>query len=91
MKLCDSYGIGRIVQAPGFECRPVAVAHRTAVVLSTAAAVGAGLLYDRLTGGLVRNAPLRAAQARELSWSNTIFCYLPVTHYTLSCHRDAAE
>ncbi|EIE22124.1 ABC1-domain-containing protein [Coccomyxa subellipsoidea C-169] len=45
--------------------RPVAVAHRTAEVLSTAAAVGAGLLYDRLTGGLDRNAPQRAAQVRS--------------------------
>ncbi|CAL8467304.1 g6841 [Coccomyxa elongata] len=44
--------------------RPVAVAQRTAEVLSTAALVGAGLLYDRLTGGLRTNAPLRAAQVR---------------------------
>ena len=45
-------------------CRPVAVAQRTAEVLSTAALVGAGLLYDRFTGNLRKNAPLRAAQVR---------------------------
>lgn len=42
--------------------RPVAVAQRLAAVLTTAAWVGAGLLYDRATGGLDRNAPARAAQ-----------------------------
>ena len=60
----------------GSERRPVAVAHRTAEVLSTAAAVGAGLLYDRLTGGLDRNAPLRAAQVRgtlePITWTPTL-------------------
>lgn len=46
-------------------CRPVAVAQRAAEVLSTAAAVGAGLLLDRATGSLERNAPARAAQVTQ--------------------------
>ena len=42
--------------------RPVAVAQRSAEVLLTAAWLGSGLLYDRATGSLQRNAPLRASQ-----------------------------
>ena len=51
-------------------CRPVAVAQRSAVVMLTAAWVGSALLYDKLTDGLVRNAPMRAAQVPALAvWS----------------------
>ena len=38
------------------------MAQRSAVVLLTAAWVGSALFLDRLTDGLARNAPARAAQ-----------------------------
>ena len=43
-------------------CRPVAVATRSVEVLAAALGVGSGLLYDRLSGGVQRNAGQRARQ-----------------------------
>ena len=44
------------------------MAQRSVQVLLTAAWIGSGLLYDRITGSLQRNAPLRAAQVLTISW-----------------------
>ena len=47
-------------------CRPVAVASRSVEVLAAALWVGCGLLYDRLSGGVQRNAGQRARQVCSL-------------------------
>lgn len=46
-------------------CRPVALATRSVQVLAAALWVGSGLLYDRVTGGVQRNAPQRAKQVLD--------------------------
>ena len=58
---------GACLSASALVCRPVAVASRSVEVLAAGLWVGCGLLYDRLSGGVQRNAGQRARQVLSMS------------------------